>query len=295
MVSQIFLVLLILGLVIALFFLGRLYISQNRLIFRPGALLRYTPSDDALPFEDLTLPTDSGFSMCAWWIPHAGSDKVVIYFHGSDGNLTHENSTIRYLYSLPVSILAVEYPGYQRDKIAASEARCYQAAQVAWGYIVESKGYQPENIILYGQSLGGAISVYLASERPCGGLVVQSSFTSVPDMGVKFFPYLPVRWFVHTKMNSLARMSQIQCPLLILHSETDEHIPIAQARQLYEKANVPKLFVSFSAPHFSKIWQLVPEIRTGWRQLISGDFSTWQQPSAEFAYAGIHQTIRSQY
>ena len=293
MVSRIVLVLLILNLAIALFFLGHLYIRQNRLIFRPGALLHYTPSDDALPFEDLTLPTDSDFSMRAWWIPHASSDKVVIYFHGSDGNLTHEKSTIRYLYSLPVSVLAVEYPGYQRDRVAASEARCYQAAQAAWSYIVESKGYQPENVILYGQSLGGAVSVYLASERSCGGLVVQSSFTSVPDMGVKFFPYLPVRWFVHTKMNSLARMSQIKCPLLILHSETDEHIPIAQARQLYEKANVPKLFVPFSAPHFSKIWQLVPEIRTGWRQLISGDFSTWQQPSAEFAYAGIHQTIRS--
>jgi fermentation-respiration switch protein FrsA (DUF1100 family) len=293
MVLQIFLVLLTLGLAISLLFLGNLYIRQNRLIFRPGAILRYTPSDDALPFEDLTLPTESGFAVRLWWIPHAGSDKVVIYFHGSDGNLTHEKSTIRYLYSLSVSILAVEYPGYQRDKIAASEARCYQAARVAWSYIVESRGYRPENIILYGQSLGGAVSVYLASERSCGGLVVQSSFTSVPDMGVKFFPYLPVRWFVHTKMNSLDRMSRIQCPLLILHSEMDEHIPIVQARQLYEKAKVSKLFVSFSAPHFSKIWQLVPEVRTGWRQLISGDFSTWQQPSAEFVYAGVHQTIRS--
>jgi fermentation-respiration switch protein FrsA (DUF1100 family) len=293
MVSQIFLVLLTLGLLTALLFLGRLYFHQNRLIFRPGTLLQYTPADDALPFEDLSLPTGSGFSIRLWWIPHPGSNKVVIYFHGSDGNLTHENSTIRYLYSLPVSILAVEYPGYQRDRVKASEARCYLAAQAAWSYLVETKGYPPENLILYGQSLGGAVGVYLATERPCGGLVIQSSFTSVPDMGVRIFPYLPVRWFVHTKMNSLARISHIRCPLIILHSKTDKHIPIAQARQLYERANVTKLFVSFSAPHFSKIWQLVPEIRTGWRQLLAGDFSTWQQPSTEITYAGIHQTVRS--
>jgi pimeloyl-ACP methyl ester carboxylesterase len=264
--------------------LGRLYFRQGKLIFRPGPILSHTPQDYKMPFEELKLLSPKGTPISAWWIPCKASDKVVIFFHGSDSNITCEIPTLWFLYSLRVNVLAVEYPGYGLDGSKASERGCYQAAWAAWNFLVETKKFSPESIILFGHSLGGAISVYLAAEKPCGGLVVQSSFTSVPDLAAKIYPYLPVRLFVHTKMNSLAKIDRIQCPLLILHSETDEHIPIEHARELFEKANPPKKFIAFYGPHFGNHWLRNPAIHRAWKELVAGETEAWQ-PSRELAYA----------
>ena len=129
---------------IGLFFLGRLYLRQNRIIFRPGPLLDRTPADLNLDYEDLHLKSPAGLSIWSWWIPYALSSKALVYFHGSDGNITHELPVLRFLHSLRINILIVEYPGYKPYGKRPNESACNQAAEAAWDFLLTEKEFSPE-------------------------------------------------------------------------------------------------------------------------------------------------------
>jgi fermentation-respiration switch protein FrsA (DUF1100 family) len=263
---------------VGLFFLGRLYLRQNRIIFRPGPLLDRTPADLNLDYEELHLISPSGIKIWTWWVPFEQSSRVLIYFHGSDGNITHELPVIRFLHSLRINTLIVEYPGYQANGMRPRESSCNQAADAAWNFLVSDKNYASEDIILFGHSLGSGVATYLAATRRTGGLAILSGFTSIPDLAALMYPFLPVRLFVHTKMNSLDRIRKCDCPVLILHSEKDEQIPISHAKKLYAQARGPKKLISFSGRHTGHNWLKVNELQTAFRQLLRGDLETWEVP-----------------
>jgi uncharacterized protein len=264
-------------LTVALFYLVRLYFRQDMLVFRPTRATARDPSQYGFPFCDLQLALSDGRRIRGWWIPNAESNQAVIFFHGSDGNITHELPTVRFLYSLPVNVLLVEYPGYEMNGVRPSERGCYLAAQAAWQFLIQEKGFDSSRAILYGQSLGSAVATYLcASQGRCGGLVIQSGFTSVPDLAAYIYPYLPVRVFCYTRMDSLQRIAHCTCPLLIIHSQEDEHIPIQQAQRLFHHALSPKKFVTIHGLHSGFRWQLRPEIRAAWLELLKGEVQTWE-------------------
>lgn len=256
---------------------GQLYFRQRHLVFRPSPAAPQSPADFGIAFEDLYLGCAPRVGMHGWWVANHRSDKAIIYFHGSEGNVTYELSTLRFLHSLGASVLIVDYPGYGRSGGKPSERGCYQAAEAAWSFVRETKGFRADHMIVYGQSLGSAVGTYLAASRKCGGLVFQSGFTSVPDMAALAYPYLPSKIFCQTKMNSLDRIGRCHCPVLVLHSETDEHIPFAQALRVYERASGPKRFVCLLGSHFGTYWQLSPGVRAAWEELLSGRISQWER------------------
>ncbi len=269
-------ILILLGVAPLIYYLGKLYFGQDKLIFRPGKQLKRSPADYSIPYETVHLQPSKGIHVSSWWIPHPKSKQTVIFFHGSDGNIAYELPTIHFLHQLQLNALIVEYPGYEQNGQKPSESGCYLTADAAWDFVTNQQGIDPETVILFGQSLGSAVATYLAEKTACYGLVLQSGFTSVPNLAELAYPYLPVRWFCHTKMDSLARINNIQCPVLILHSESDEAIPISQARQLYDQATGPKKMVTFHGPHFGNHWLRVPEVHKAWKQLLSRDLETWQ-------------------
>lgn len=253
----------------------QIFLRQNSLVFRPGPLLPKSPANLGLPYEQLRLRYRNELAVPGWWIPQSWSDQVVIFFHGSDGNITHELPTLKFLRSLQVNVLFVEYPGYGQSEGRTSESNCYRAAEAAWKYVCQTLGFAPERVFLFGQSIGSAVGTYLASSRQCGGLVFQSGFTSVPDLAAWLFPNLPAKHFCLIKMNSLDRVKKCGCPLLMLHSKTDEHIPVAQALRIYEQAPSPKKFVYLEGSHASRAWQHSTEVRTAWRELLSAHTTCW--------------------
>ncbi len=267
--------LLLVGLGLVLIVGGRLIWRQNQLIFRPSGQATRTPHDIHLGFEQVWLRTERGSQVHGWWVPAEGGRKVVLFFHGSDGNISCELPSLHFLHALGVSVLMVDYPGYGQSSGRPSEQGCYDAAEAAWSFVREQHRFAAQGVIIFGQSLGSAVSVYLAARYPCAGLVFQSGFSSVPDMAARVYPYLPARWFCLTQMNSLERVACCRCPVLVLHSEDDEHIPIAQALRVYARARGPKKFMRLHGPHQSH-WQSAPGVRAAWEELLAERTDAWE-------------------
>lgn len=264
------------------FLLTRLFVRQDRLIFRPGSLLDRQPGRWD-PYEDVHLTAAGGETILATWMGNPANAKVVIFFHGSEGNVTHELPTVRFLRSLQVRVLAVEYPGYPYPGMGPPSRRpcergCYRAAEAAWDFIVGECRLPPGRVILFGLSLGGAAAAYLAAGvgRQCGGLVLQSTFTSVPDLAARAYPYLPVRPFCRTRMNTLRRIGHSQCDVLLAHSPDDEHIPFDHARRLYEACTGrARRLVELRGSHFGHNWQRSPSLRRAWEEMLDGRVESW--------------------
>jgi pimeloyl-ACP methyl ester carboxylesterase len=255
---------------------GYLYFRQYAFVFRPRPLSSaLTPAHLRIAYEDLYLTTASGLKLHGWWAANGGT-RAIIYFHGSDGNLEYELPTLSFLRQFPASVLMIDYPGYGRSEGPCGEQVCYEAAESAWAFILGEKTFRPDQVILFGQSLGSAIGAYLAAGRDCGGLVFQSGFTSIPDMAARAFPYLPVRYFCRTKFDSVGRIAGCRCPVLILHSRVDEHIPVEQALRVYARVRGPKKFVDLRRPHRSMEWRRDPAVLAAWGEMVAGRTQDWE-------------------
>jgi fermentation-respiration switch protein FrsA (DUF1100 family) len=179
------------------------------------------------------------------------TDSVLLWFHGNAGNINYRYDMLRAMIELPVKIFIIDYRGYGKSEGKPTEPGLYMDARAAWDYLVDERRVPADNIIIFGKSLGGAPAIDLAAKVEPAGLVVQSSFTSAGDMAATLLPFLP-RFFLHTKMDSLSKISGVRCPKLFIHSRQDEVVPYDLGRRLYEAAPEPKEFYEVKgAPHNS--------------------------------------------
>ena len=169
------------------------------------------------------------------------SETVFLFFHGNAGNITNRYDIIRALMPLPVDVFILDYRGYGRSPGRPSEDGLYIDARAAWDYLVNHREISQDRIIIFGKSLGGAVAIDLATHVTPAGLIVQSSFTSIPDMARTIFPFIP-RFLVRTKMDSIQKITKIECPKLFVHSPSDEVVPYKFGRRLFEAAIEPKTF-----------------------------------------------------
>lgn len=253
--------------------LTALVVRQDRLIFRPGPPLDRTPATIGLRYEELRLSAGDT-SVTGWWVEGRAGRPAVLYFHGSEGNVTHELPAVRFLHSLGVSILLVEYVGYLDDR-RPSEDGCYAPAASAWEHVTGRRGFAEERVILFGHSLGACVAARGAAGRRCAGLVLQSGFTSMRELARRAFPFLPVDPFLRTRMDTLAPVARAGCAVLVIHSRDDEHIPYEHGRRLFDAAPGPKKLVTLRGSHFGQELRSSPEVRGAWRELLARDFRTW--------------------
>jgi len=237
----------ILGLCLGL--LVYLYLVQDRLLYFPVTHISATPADINLSFETINLTTSDGVVLSGWFIPAENARGVVLFFHGNAGNISHRLDSIQIFHRLGLSVFIIDYRGYGQSEGSPSEQGLYRDADAAWQYLVEDRQIPPEKIILFGRSLGGAVAVWLAQQHPPGVLILESTFTSVPDVAAKLYPFLPVRWLVRSQYNSLERLPNIKCPILVIHSPDDEIIPYDHGLQLFAAAQDPKEFLELAGGH----------------------------------------------
>jgi pimeloyl-ACP methyl ester carboxylesterase len=219
---------------------------ERRLVYFPARGLDLQPGDLGLAHEESFLAAEDGVRIHAWFLPAPGARRLILVCHGNAGNMSHRLHRAREMQRrLGASVLLFDYRGYGRSEGSPDERGTYRDARAAHRYATETKGIPPETVVLFGESLGAAVATQLALEKPAGALVLESPFTSIPDMARVAYPFLPpVGPFVRTRYDTLAKAPRLSLPLLVLHGERDGVVPIAQGRRVFEAAGGPKRFVA---------------------------------------------------
>jgi fermentation-respiration switch protein FrsA (DUF1100 family) len=227
------------------------YLTQAGMLYLPnlpGRNLDATPSAIGLAYEDVTLEASDGISVHGWFVP-GESERVLLYFHGNAGNISHRLYSIREWHELGLTVFIIDYRGYGQSEGKPTEKGLYRDGEAAWQYLTGERGIPAEDIIVFGRSLGGSIASWLAARDEPAALIVESSFTSVPDIGQDAYPWLPVRWLSRFKHATRDHVANVNSPVLIVHSRDDEIIPFHHGEAIFEAANEPKTFLEIRGGH----------------------------------------------
>lgn len=232
-----------LGLCLVIFFL------QERLLYFPDPRLIASPAAVDLEFETVDITTEDDLRLSAWWIPAQQARGVLLFCHGNAGNISHRLESIRQFHQLGLSVLIFDYRGYGESQGKPSEQGTYRDVMAVWRYLTVKRRIPAESVVVFGRSLGAAVAAHLAARVAPGVVILESAFTSVPDMAARLYPWLPVRWLTRIEYPVARDIQTIQAPVLILHSPADEIIPYDMGRTLYGLAHEPKDFVELRGGH----------------------------------------------
>jgi hypothetical protein len=231
--------------------------ERERLPAREGQIVAHT--------EDVHLTAADGVRLHGWYCtPHASrggtleplqTGATLLFLHGNAGNISHRYEIIEDFVQLPANVLIIDYRGYGKSEGRPSEEGLYADARAAWDYLTTTRKIPASQIIIFGESLGGAVAIDLASKTNACGLVVQSSFTSIADMAAEVLPFVPP-FILRTKMDSLSKIKHVSCPKLFIHSEADEIIPYKLGRRLFDAASAPKQFYEVKAATHNLMYEM---------------------------------------
>lgn len=262
-------------------FLGiYLYFSQHKMVFIPMNDLVITPDEIGLEYEDLYIEVESNEKINAWYLSCKDSieipdRKVVLFCHGNAGNISHRMETVEYILGLDADILLFDYRGYGKSEGTPGEAEIYQDALACYNWLINKKRYTSDRIIIFGRSLGGTVAIDLAGKVLCGGLIVESSFTSAKAIAKVMSPIFPIGLVLKYNLNSIDKISEINCPILITHSPEDDIIPYKMGEELFNAANGTKKFVKLKGGHNETSYFNSKSYRNALFEMINGDYSGW--------------------
>ena len=218
-------------------------------IYHPDRDMRRTPADEGLSYESVDFETQDGVRLSGWWLPACKQRGVVLFCHGNAGNISHRLDTLLIFNRLRLSALIFDYRGYGKSRGRPSERGTYLDAKAAWNYLVQKRKIPPQDIIVFGRSLGGSIAAWLAQDHSPRMLIVESCFTSLPDMAKDCFRWFPASLLGDYQYDTRQYLERAGCPVLIIHSRNDDLIPFRHGLALYEAANGPKEFLEISGSH----------------------------------------------
>jgi fermentation-respiration switch protein FrsA (DUF1100 family) len=205
-----------------------------------------------LPHEDVYFEAADGTKLNGWYVEHPAPRAVVLFAHGNGEHVARLAPTLRMLRDhLRVSVFAWDYRGYGRSEGKPHEKNLLSDARVAHLWLASRAGVRPEDVVLYGRSLGGAVAVGLAAEHPVRGMVLERTFASMVDTAAFHFPWLPVRWLMRNRYPSIERIAGYQGPLLQCHGTADRIVPFEMGKRLFDAATTPnkRFFVVEDGDH----------------------------------------------
>jgi len=225
---------------------------EHSQVYHPDRVLTATGAELGRPFEDVRFKAGDGVELNGWFFPAATNSHrprlAVLVCHGNAGNISHRLDTCAALLATGVSVFVFDYRGYGRSQGRPSEEGTYRDAQAAYQWL-RQKGFAGTNIIAFGESLGGGIATELAAREPVGGLVLESTFTSITDMGAELFPWLPVRWLGTIRYDTRSKLPRLHIPVMVMHSPTDDLIGFQHGQRNFAAAKEPKLFWEIKGEH----------------------------------------------
>ncbi len=226
-----------------------LYLFQSRLVFLPSRTLFATPQRIGLEYEDVWLQPTGGARIHGWYLPHPEPRGTLLFFHGNAGNIGDRLESLAIFHRLRLNVLIIDYRGYGKSEGSPGESESYADAEAAWRHLVEARRIPTSHIVFFGRSMGGAVAAWLAGRVTPAGLILESTFTSVPDMAAKVYPIFPVRLLARIRLDARAWLAGVNAPLLVIHSANDEIVPVAHGRALFDAAREPKRFLELRGGH----------------------------------------------
>lgn len=220
---------------------------ERKMIFHPATFPQGNWEPRGLAYEDAWFHAEDGTRLHGWFVPHPNARAVVLFMHGNAGNISDRAHTLNVLNERHrLSVLAFDYRGYGRSEGKPSERGILEDARAARTWLARRTGVTEQDIVLMGRSLGGGVAVDLAAKDGARGLVLASTFTSLPDVGAHHFRWLPTHVFMSLRLDSLAKIKQYHGPLLQSHGDADQVIPYELGTRLFEAAPGRKRFVSIA-------------------------------------------------
>jgi pimeloyl-ACP methyl ester carboxylesterase len=224
--------------------------SQDSIVFEGTRGYTDLPENHGLQREDINLEVEPGAMVRGWFVHAVGPPHAtILYLHGNGGNVSTYLGMIRQFAEAGFDSFSIDYEGYGESTGHASEASAYRDANAAWLWLTDNRGVNPRHLAIWGYSLGGGVATQLAEVHTPGAVVLQSTFTSIPDVGAERLYWLPARPLVHTFFNNLDRMPKIHAPIFVAHGRADRVIPFEMGQHLFAAANPPKIFGELKGGH----------------------------------------------
>lgn len=223
------------------------FLVQARLVYFPGPPPRTTPAGFGMEFQELELDSD-GERIHAWYLPVENPRGALVFCHGNAGTIEDRLLPARAFRALGLSVLLFDYRGYGKSSGHSSEEGTYRDAEAAYDFLAK-QGFEAESVVVYGESLGGAVAIELARRRGVAAVFVESTFTSMTDLGAQLYRWLPIRLLSRFRYDSAARIGTLGVPVLVAHSLGDELIPFSHGQALFAAATTPKAFLETNGGH----------------------------------------------
>lgn len=216
---------------------------EESLIFFPTRFPVGNWEPPGLEFENAHFTAADGTQLHGWFVPHPDPRAYILFAHGNAGNLSDRADMIRMLRRLGLAVMIFDYRGYGRSDGTPNEQGVLQDARAARAWLAQRAGIDESEVILLGRSIGGAIMVDLAAKDGAGGLILENTFTSLPDVAAYHYGYLPVHKFMRNRLDAESIIGNYHGPLLQCHGDADTIIPIELGQRLFAAANEPKAFI----------------------------------------------------
>jgi len=228
---------------------GWMLLFENRYIYFPDREIVATPASVGLDYQPVHPVTHDGVTLHGWHIPHPHARYTVLHFHGNAGNISHRLHLYARWHAMGLAVLAVDYRGYGKSGGKPDEHGLYEDAHTSWRYLTGELGVSANRIVIAGRSLGSAVAARLAGETEAAGLVLETPFTSAPDLARKFYPWLPVARLMRSRLDTLDSIKRVRLPLLIIRARDDDIVPEGMAKKIFSTAGKPKKLVVLSGGH----------------------------------------------
>jgi fermentation-respiration switch protein FrsA (DUF1100 family) len=248
------------------------YFMQGRMLYLSevsGRTLTMTPINVGMDYQDVSIETTDGVTLHGWFI-EGRSSQVLLFFHGNAGNISHRLDSIRQFRDLGLSVLIIDYRGYGQSEGRTTERGIYRDADAAWRYLIDVRGIVASDIVIFGRSLGASAASWLATQHQPLALIVESSFTSIPDIAQDLYPWLPARWLSRLSHATRDYVRDVLCPILVVHSRDDEIIPFHHGEAIFASANDPRTLLAIRGTHNDAFLQDESAYIRGLRTFLSG-------------------------
>jgi hypothetical protein len=222
-----------------------LTIFQRRLQYFPDRRLVDPALSGMSGVEDLRLTTDDGETLVAWYVPANDGHPLILYFHGNGGALVDRILRFRALTASGWGILAIAYRGYGGSTGSPTQKGLMEDGKTAY-LEARARGYHGDRIVLMGESLGTGVAIALAATHEAAALVLDSPYSSAVEVAAVHYAIFPVNWLMFDRFRSDLAIGEVHIPILFVHGDEDDVVPISLARRLFELANEPKTFMLVS-------------------------------------------------